>query len=187
MLADDAVTDAAFKGSVTFEDEGLNARAADIRYQPRMNRSRSTGRCRRRSACLGRSDFHRCARDRCRARGSPDRRHGGEDDAEPAEGAKPLGKRRGCGIAIPGLLSQDEVAHINANALDYRGQAGQAVYRGNATLWQGKTTIRGDTISLDQEKGSLIATGRRNPRWNSIRACRSAPATRSATTTRSAS
>jgi lipopolysaccharide export system protein LptA len=33
------------------------------------------------------------------------------------------------------------------------------VYRGKALLWQDKTTIRGDVIGIDQEKGSLVATG----------------------------
>ena len=76
MLADDAVTDAAFKGRVTFEEEGLNARAAEVRYQPRMNSlSLSGADARRRTPRLGRSDFHRRAHDRRRARRSSDRRH----------------------------------------------------------------------------------------------------------------
>jgi lipopolysaccharide export system protein LptA len=69
------------------------------------------------------------------------------------------GRGSASGLTIPGLLKQDEVANINANALEYRGEAGQAVYRGGATMWQGNTTIRADTIALDQEKGSLVASG----------------------------
>lgn len=156
MLADDAVTDAAFKGSVTFEEEGLNARAEDIRYQPRMNTI----------ALSGGSPHVTVDQISIDARaidvGLEDRRINATDvktTLSPQKVSKPAGKATSSGIAIPGLLRQDEVAQINADALEYRGMAGQAVYRGRATLWQGKTTIRGDVISLDQEKGSLVATG----------------------------
>jgi lipopolysaccharide transport protein LptA len=77
----------------------------------------------------------------------------------PKTGAPAASGSKAGGVSIPGLLKQDEVANINANSLEYRGQAGQAVYRGGATMWQGSTTIRADTITLNQEKGSLVATG----------------------------
>ena len=38
MLADDAISDATFKERVTFEDQGLSARAAEISYQPKQNK-----------------------------------------------------------------------------------------------------------------------------------------------------
>jgi lipopolysaccharide export system protein LptA len=159
-LADDAVTDAAFKGRVTFEDEGLNARAAEISYQPRHNTIRLSGvdaggaphvsvdqiAIDARTMDVGLQE-RQIAATEVRTRLTPQTR------TSPARG----GAARG--IAIPGLLKQDEVANINANTLDYRGQAGQAVYRGGATLWQGNTTIRADTIGLNQEEGSLVATG----------------------------
>jgi lipopolysaccharide export system protein LptA len=63
------------------------------------------------------------------------------------------------GVTLPGLLRQNEPANINADALEYRGKSGQAIYTGSAALWQGDTAIRGDTITLDQDKGSLVATG----------------------------
>ena len=37
--------------------------------------------------------------------------------------------------------------------------AGHAVYSGNARLWQGDTTIRGDTIIVDDKTGNLEARG----------------------------
>ena len=160
MLADDAVTDAAFKGSVTFDDEGLNARAADIRYQPRSNKIALSG------ADAGGAPHVSVDQISIDARAIDvaleDRQINATDvktTLSPQKSAKPVGKAPSGGIAIPGLLRQDEVAQINADELEYRGAAGQAVYRGKATLWQGKTTIRGDVVSLDQEKGSLVATG----------------------------
>src|SRR6185369_1698811 len=38
MLVDDAISDATFKERVTFEDQGLSARAAEISYQPKANK-----------------------------------------------------------------------------------------------------------------------------------------------------
>ena len=188
MLADDAVTDAAFKGRVTFVEEGLNARAADIRYQPRLNKISLSG------ADAGGAPHVSVDQIAIDARAIDvaleDRQINATDvktTLSPQKETKPPGKATGTGIAIPGLLRQDEVAHINGDALEYRGVAGRAVYRGNAMLWQGQTTIRGDVISLDQEKGSLTTTGSARSNWNSIRVRRSAPATRSATTTTNAS
>jgi lipopolysaccharide export system protein LptA len=155
MLEDDAVSDAVFKGSVTFDEEGLNARAADIRYQPRMNKIALNGGAPH--VTVDQISIDARAIDV----GLEDRQINANDvktTLSPQKGSKSAGNANS-GIAIPGLLRQDEVAQINADALEYRGMAGEAVYRGRATLWQGKTTIRGDAISLDQEKGSLVATG----------------------------
>jgi lipopolysaccharide export system protein LptA len=69
------------------------------------------------------------------------------------------GEAPGGGVALPGLLRQNEAANINSDALEYKGKSGQAIYTGNAALLQGDTSIRGDVISLDQEKGNLTATG----------------------------
>ena len=48
---------------------------------------------------------------------------------------------------------------MNANALDYQGAAGQAVYTGTATMWQGETAVRADSIAIDQSKGDFVALG----------------------------
>jgi LPS export ABC transporter protein LptC len=158
VLADDAVSDAVFKGRVTFEEEGLNARAAEISYQPRKN-----------TIALGGIDaggaphvsVDQISIDaKTISVGLQDRQISAVEvktTLAPRTGATPVPKAGG--IGIPGLLKQDEVANINADSLEYRGQVGQAVYRGDATMWQGSTTIRADGIALDQEKGSLIATG----------------------------
>jgi LPS export ABC transporter protein LptC len=162
MLADDAVSDAAFNGRVTFEEEGLSARAAEIRYQPRRNTIALRGNDAGGPPHVSVDQISIDARtidvglqnrqiDASEVKTTLTPRRSPTAAAQAAAGG---------GVTIPGLLKQDEVANINANSLEYLGQAGQAVYRGGATLWQGKTTtIRGDSIVLDQEQGSLVATG----------------------------
>lgn len=159
MMADDAISEATFRGRVTFEDRGLSARAAEISYQPKQNSIALRGldaggpphvsvdqiTIDARTIDVGLQDRQITATE-VKTTLAPQKKAGASDSAR-------------SGIAIPGLLKQDQVANINANALDYRGEAGQAVYSGGATLWQGNTTVRGDAISLDQEKGSLVATG----------------------------
>jgi lipopolysaccharide export system protein LptA len=159
-LADDVVSDAAFKERVTFEEEGLTARAAEIRYQPRMSTIglRGTDAAGAPHVSVDQISIDARAIDVA----LEDRQINATDAKTTLSPKQPMaatGKAASSGIAIPGLLRQDEVAQINADALEYRGTAGSAVYRGKATLWQGKTTIRGDVIGLDQEKGSLVATG----------------------------
>jgi lipopolysaccharide export system protein LptA len=60
---------------------------------------------------------------------------------------------------LPSLLKQDETVTVTSNRLDYDGLAGRAVYSGTARLWQGDTTVRGDTITVDDKTGNLEATG----------------------------
>jgi lipopolysaccharide export system protein LptA len=60
---------------------------------------------------------------------------------------------------LPSLLKQDQPANVNADALDYQGASGKAIYTGSSMLWQGETTIRADLIAIDQSKGDFVATG----------------------------
>ena len=60
---------------------------------------------------------------------------------------------------VPSLLKQDQPVTITSNRLDYEGAAGQARYVGNAKLWQNDTSVRSDTISLDDKTGNLEARG----------------------------
>jgi lipopolysaccharide export system protein LptA len=159
MLADDAISDATFKERVTFEDQGLSARAAEISYQPKQNKIVLRG------TDAGGPPHVSVDQISIDARTIDVGLEGRQITATevkttlaPQKNAQARDSSTS-GIAIPGLLKQDQAANINANALDYRGQDGQAVYRGAATLWQGSTTIRADTISLDQQKSNLVATG----------------------------
>lgn len=58
---------------------------------------------------------------------------------------------------LPGLLKQDQPVTVTSNRLSYDGAAGHATYSGNARLWQGDTSIRGDTIVVDDKSGNLEA------------------------------
>ena len=59
-----------------------------------------------------------------------------------------------------GLIRQDAPAYATAETLNYDSATSLAVYKGNAQLWQGETTIKGDTIVVDDQKGDLSASGR---------------------------
>jgi lipopolysaccharide transport protein LptA len=59
-----------------------------------------------------------------------------------------------------GLLRQDKPAYATSDTLNYDSEASLAVYKGNALLWQGETTIKADTIVVDDQKGDLSASGR---------------------------
>ncbi|MEP6916700.1 MAG: LptA/OstA family protein [Acidobacteriota bacterium] len=58
---------------------------------------------------------------------------------------------------LPSLLKPDQVVTVTSNRLEYDGAVGHAVYSGNSRLWQGDTTVRGDTIIVDDKTGNLEA------------------------------
>jgi lipopolysaccharide export system protein LptA len=163
-LAGDTVTDAVFTDRVTFEEgQDLNARAAEVTYQPQKN-----------ALALSKADpgggphvaIDQISIDaRTIDVALDDRRINAADvktTLSPRTAAHTTpGQREAApgGVTLPGLLRQNEPANINADGLEYMGKSGQAIYRGNAALLQGDTSIRGDVISLDQEKGNLTATG----------------------------
>ena len=69
-------------------------------------------------------------------------------------------RRPAAASRFPACCVRTRPRNINADALDYRGMAGQAVYRGKADALAGQTRrFAGTSISLDQEKGNLVATG----------------------------
>jgi lipopolysaccharide export system protein LptA len=61
--------------------------------------------------------------------------------------------------SMPGLLKQGDAANVNADGLEYTSATGVATYAGSARLFQGATSISGNTITVDREKGDLSATG----------------------------
>jgi lipopolysaccharide transport protein LptA len=59
------------------------------------------------------------------------------------------------------MLKQEESVNARSNRLKYSGTTSQAVYSGAVTLWQEPdTTIRADTITVDDKSGDLTATGK---------------------------
>ena len=150
-LAGDDVTSATFTGNVKFEDQGLQASAAQGEYDPAKGTLRLSG------ADAGGGP--RVADAQIQIEGAAiDVTLQGRKMA--ARGNVRTILRAGTAKnKLPGLLQQGQPANVNANALEYDGDAGKATYTGAAALWQGETAIRGNTIVLDQTRGDLAATG----------------------------
>lgn len=60
---------------------------------------------------------------------------------------------------VPSMFKQDQVIAATAEELKYDGGKSNAIYTGNAQMWQGDTSIKGVSITIDQESGDLTAAG----------------------------
>jgi lipopolysaccharide export system protein LptA len=60
---------------------------------------------------------------------------------------------------MPSMLKQDQPVNVTAENLDYDGTVSKAVYKEAAQLFQADTTIRADTIVIDDKSGDLTAKG----------------------------
>ncbi|MGB2715761.1 MAG: LPS export ABC transporter periplasmic protein LptC [Vicinamibacterales bacterium] len=58
---------------------------------------------------------------------------------------------------LPAMLKSDKPVFVNSNRLEYDGSS-NAIYTGDARLFQDQTTVAGDTITLDDKTGNLTAT-----------------------------
>lgn len=114
---------------------------------PRVSDSRVTVEARTIELTLGTRKLS--ADTKVRSSMQPERKPG-PAAATPAAGAAQEGH-------IPSLLRQDEAVTVTSNRLEYDGLAGHAIYSGNARLWQKETSIRGDTIIVDDNTGNLEA------------------------------
>ena len=150
-LAEDAVTNAQFSGAVKFEEQGgLQASAAQARYDPAKGALQLSG------ADAGGGPRVANAEIIIEAGGIDVALQGSTMTA--TDNVKTTLRPRK-DSKLPGLLEEGQGANVNANTLEYQGAGGKAIYSGGAALWQGETAIRGDVITLDQEKGDLIAAG----------------------------
>ncbi|MGH9348332.1 MAG: LPS export ABC transporter periplasmic protein LptC, partial [Vicinamibacterales bacterium] len=147
-LDGDAISAAVFTGQVRFEEKGLTASGAKARYEPKQGVLRLKG--------ADEGGGPRVADEQIAI------------DADTIdvtlEGRRMVAdgnvKTRLQGTPkTPGLLQKEQPANVSAASLRYEGDSGHAVYTGSAQLWQGDTAIRGDTITIDQEKGRLSASG----------------------------
>lgn len=162
-LADTAITTAVFTGAVQFEEQGLQASGAQAQYDPAKGTLRLSG------ADAGGGPRVADARIEIDAdaidvtlQGRRMAATGTVKTLLHPGGTGPGGARGQAGQAqgrLPGLLQESQAANVSANALEYQGGAGAAIYSGNATLWQGETAIRADVISLDQTRADLVASG----------------------------
>jgi len=62
-------------------------------------------------------------------------------------------------VKMPAMLKQDQPVQVLAATLDYNGTTSKATYAGGARLFQGDTSIKGETIAIDNKAGNLTASG----------------------------
>jgi LPS export ABC transporter protein LptC len=62
-------------------------------------------------------------------------------------------------IKMPSMFKQDQPVIVVAKNLDYDGVASTATYTDEASLFQGDTSIKGATITIDNKTGNLAASG----------------------------
>lgn len=60
---------------------------------------------------------------------------------------------------MPAMLKQDQSVFVKSEKMDYDGTISAATYAGAALLFQGDTSIKGDTIAIDNKSGNLTASG----------------------------
>ena len=60
---------------------------------------------------------------------------------------------------LPSMLKPGEVVYVTSNRLEYDGEAAKATYTGEARLWQDKTTVKGDSILVEEQTGNLTVIG----------------------------
>ncbi len=147
-LDGNAISTAVFSGGVRFEENQLTASAAEAHYEPTSGVLKLKG--------TGESGGPRVADEHIAIEA--------ETIDVTLEGRKmaaagTVKTRLQSGDKTPGLLDKQRPTTITAASLRYEGHAGQAVYTGTAQLAQGDTAIRGDTLTIDQEKGNLTAAG----------------------------
>ena len=159
---------ARFGGGVRFEQGKMTATARDARYgiaagtlnlsgldettgrAPQVVDERATIEARRIDVLLDGNKITAADTVKTESRGGGDgtEPRGGERAGEPGR------------VRRAGLLRQDKAAYATSDTLNYDSAASLAVYKGNARVWQGETTIKADTIVVDDQKGDLSASGR---------------------------
>jgi lipopolysaccharide export system protein LptA len=155
-LSGDVVTQAVFTGTVRFTEDDLAATAAQANYNPAAGTLVMAGSTGGAAPRVADSQIQIEASSITVTLAGP--------GIVATGGVKTVLQPRdpkGAGQAnrLPRLLEQSNPVNVNANALDYSGPSGRAVYTGAATLWQGETAIRADVLTLDRTRGDLVATG----------------------------
>lgn len=72
---------------------------------------------------------------------------------------KPGGGKGAEGVKRPSMLAGDQPVNVTAQHLVYNQQSGRAEYTGESQLWQGQTSIKAESITLDESTGNLTASG----------------------------
>jgi len=61
---------------------------------------------------------------------------------------------------LPAMLKQDKEVTVLANTMAYDGTKSLATYTGNALLFQNDTSVKGDSLTIDEKSGDLAASGK---------------------------
>ena len=147
-LDGDEVASAIFTGRVRFVEGALEAAAGEARYEPAGGVLRLEG--------MDEGDGPRVRDDRIAIEADTiDVTLEGR--AMIAAGS--VKTRLNASATAPGLLNREQPANVSADRLEYEGGAQRAVYTGAAQLWQGDTAIRAERLTVDQARGSLLASG----------------------------
>ncbi len=145
----DAIDRATFTGSVAVKDTGKQASAPLLVYRTESG-----------DITLSAEGTSQTARIDD-ARGSVQARIvnilGGGDDVVAETDVRSVLQAGDDGATRPGMFRDDQPVNVTAARLDRRAK--KAVYTGDAQIWQGATSIKGETITLDEESGNLLATG----------------------------
>jgi lipopolysaccharide export system protein LptA len=152
-LTADGISTATFSGGVTFTEQGLEAGAADMQYDPgggllRLRGAGAGGRPRvsdQQIAVTADTIDVTLEGHIMSAAGSV------RTILQPQKGSD--------GPKLPGLLEGSRAANADGNALKYDGADGLAVYTGSVQLWQGETAIYANQITINRETGDLLAAG----------------------------
>jgi LPS export ABC transporter protein LptC len=72
---------------------------------------------------------------------------------------RPASEATGNDVKMPSMLKKDLPVIVLGNALDYDGVTAKGTYTGAARLHQGDTSIKGETIIIDNRAGNLSASG----------------------------
>jgi lipopolysaccharide transport protein LptA len=77
-----------------------------------------------------------------------------EDRSQKAEDRR----QKTAGVRRPAMLNDRDPVNVTAAALQYDATTSKGIYTGGARLWQGETTIQGETLVIDDNAGNLTAT-----------------------------
>lgn len=152
-LAQDAISSTTFAGSVTFDQQGLSAGAAEAQYDPGAGLLRLKG--------ADQGGGPRVADQQVSITADAiDVTLEGHSMAARGNVKTTLQAQRDQSRArLPGLLEDAQSANINADSLQYDGPAGRVVYTGRVQLWQADTAIRSNELIIDRATADLLARG----------------------------
>jgi LPS export ABC transporter protein LptC/lipopolysaccharide transport protein LptA len=157
------IEEARFSRSVSFQDGTMTASAADARYVLGNGTLVLTG---GEGTAVPRMDNDRIGVDGNRIdvtlEGPVVKAAGNVKSTlkPPKKGSEESGPS---GTKVPSMLKPDQDVTVTAGLLEYDGAASKATYSGEARLYQGETTIKADTISIDDKNGNLTASGGAQP------------------------